>query len=1171
MERKKTIVLILLLITGIAAAEYLIMTTVEMSGLSGTAEKVVDSLSLVVLLSLVFYLLYKSQRALLEEKRSIEKILSCMGDNISIQDRNMNILYQNAAMVNVLGSHVGERCYKAYEDNDAICEGCPVAESFKDGKVHKTERHVQAHGRDSYIEMTSSPLLDLSGNIASVIEVVRDITSRKKAESAVIEKNQWLAMLNRIDKAMVSTLELEKIFGILVENLARALKMESGVIFLYDEPNKAVNVVESYNFAFSEGQACFPLDTLPLVSEVIKNNKPVILNDVGKDTEAYRKLRAKSMLLIPLGVNGSVRGVICLHNELDRHVFSDSEVEFAMQVADQAMIAIINAKLVKSLTENDSKLLSKNRELQALNEVAEIIASNNDVKTMLQTVLEKTLSIPFLEVQKKGVIFLRDDKDGSEFYMAAQVGLSPYLLQKEARIKMGQCLCGKAAESGEIILSNDCFDDPRHTTNYLDMQGHGHVVLPIKEKGGVIGVMTYYLDPETVLSDTEIHLLTSVSNQLATGILNHRFLEKIATGKREWELTFDAMEEMITIHRPDHTIVRANKAASKYFKKGIDEIVGHKCYEIFHDSDRPIPFCPAEDLLSGLEKPSSSEMFFNGRYFETTLYPVPLNEYINSFIHIVKDITERKRVEQALRESEEKFRNLVEQSGVGVYIVQGGFFKYVNPRFAEIFGYEPGEITGSLFIKDLVYPEDWPRVQENIRKRESGEVPTIHYLFRGITKNRKVIHLEIHGSNVVYSGKLAGMGTLIDITETILARDELVKKTQEAVILRQAREHIEEVNRLKSEFLANMSHELRTPLNAVIGLSQVLLERIYGPLSDKQEEYLKGINQSGQHLIDLINEILDLSKIEAGKEQLELSEFSIESLLKNSFIMIKEKATRRRIALVQEIGPEVENYFGDERRIKQIIYNLLSNAVKFTEAGGSVGLSASRDETALTITVWDTGIGIPEDKKHLIFQPFQLVDNSLSRLHEGTGLGLVLTKKLVEMHRGNITFESKEGQGTKFTIVLPLTGRITGLAADGCKAPPEAGIPADYIQGKKILIVEDNRLNMLLASDYLTSRGAIVVEAFDGLSALAKASAENPDIILMDIQMPGLDGFEVMKRLKKDPATGKIPVIAMTALAMKGDQQKCLDCGFDDYISKPVNLGEMVEKISLRLMERQSK
>ncbi len=739
----------------------------------------------------------------------------------------------------------------------------------------------------------------------SVANVIAEAVDHRKYESAIVEKNQWLAMLNQIDKAMVSTLDLEKIFGMLVENLVRALKMESGVIFLCDDFNKSVNVVKSYNFTFTEGQACYPVASLPLVSEIVKNNKMVILSEVGKDTEAYKMLGAKSILLVPLSVRDSVQGVICLHNEIDQHIFSDSEVEFAMQVADQAMIAIINAKLVKSLTENDTKLVSMNRELLALNEIAGIIASSHDVKIMLRMVMEKTLSLLFLAVQKKGVIFLRDDNDPNKFHMAAQIGLAPYLVEKEAEITSGHCLCGKVAESGEILLSDGCFSDPCHTTNYPGMQDHGHVVLPIKSNDSILGVMTYYLEPGTVLSDAQIHLLTSVSNQLATGILNQQFLEKIAAGKKEWELTFDAMEELITIHRPDHTILRANKAVSRYFGREINDIVGRKCYEIFHDADGLVPLCPAEDLLKGLDKPVTREMFVNEKYLEVTLYPVYMDWHLNSFIHVVKDITERKRVEQALRESEEKFRNLVERSGIGVYIIQDGSFKYVNPRFAEIFGYTPEEIMGTITIENLVYPDDRSLVLDNIRRRESGEVATLHYFFRGITKKGELIHVEIHGANVTYLGKLAGMGTLIDITETILARDELVRKTQEAVILRQAREQLEEVNRLKSEFLANMSHELRTPLNAVIGLSQVLLEKIYGSLADKQEEYLKGINQSGRHLIDLINEILDLSKIEAGKEQLEPSEFSIASLLKNSFIVIREKAAKRNIELILEIGPEV--------------------------------------------------------------------------------------------------------------------------------------------------------------------------------------------------------------------------------------------------------------------------
>jgi PAS domain S-box-containing protein len=1436
----------------------------------------------------------QAEKVLIEEKNKAAEILDCIGDGISIQDRDMNIVYQNSTQKKMIGQHIGEHCYSAYEGNENICEGCQVNESFIDGKVNTKERRVNVDGRDIHVEITASPLRNLDGEISSVVEVVRDITSRKKTEEAIkihalqqagvaelgqlalverelsvlferavaivaecleveyskilellpdasglllksgvgwkdgyvgqavvgfgadsqagftllscepvvvedlrtekrfsgpeilvehgvvsgisvlisgedrpfgvlgahsrrrrafsrddinfvqsvanviaaaaekrkyeitiVQRNEWLAMLNQIDKAMVSTFDLEEIFGILVENLVKALKMESGIVFLYDDFNKAVSIVKNYNFEIADGNACFPLESLPLISEVIKCDKPIILDDVNKETVAYRMTGAKSIMLVPLSVQGMVQGVICLHSKNSRHIFSDAEIEFAKQASDQAMIAIVNAKLVKSLTDNDTKLFSRNRELLALNEVASIIASNQDIGVMLRMVLEMTLFLPFLDVMK-GAIFLRDEKDPAKFNMAAHVGLTPC-----DRITSGECLCGMSAQTGEIVYSSDCYDDPRHTVSYPDIKRHGRVILPIKNKNGVLGVMSYYLEPGTVLPEAEIHLLTSISNQLATGISNHRLLEKITAAKKEWESTFDAMEEMVSIHGTDYTILRANKAVSRYLGREIDKIPGLKCYEVFHGTKEPVPLCPAKELLDG-KFPVSREIFFSGKYFEINLYPVFADGQVSSFIHVTKDITRRKKDEKikaeqarhamlaaevgrvltkadgllamlqkctdamvrhfgaafariwtlndaenvlelqassgmytdidgpysrvpvgkfkiglvaqermphlsnevigdpkvgdqewakregmvafaghplivgerlvgvmamfakerisestmsafasladviavgierersadALKESEEQFRNLVEQSLVGVYIIQDEIFRYVNPRFADIFGYTPEETMDIKTPRELVYPEDWPLVRENILKGESGEAR--HYSFRGLTKKGKIVHVEVHASQIIYLGKIARMGTLIDITETVIARDELVKKTQEAVILKQARMQSEEVNRLKSEFLANMSHELRTPLNAVIGLSQVLLEKTYGPLVVKQEDYLRGINQSGQHLIGLINEILDLSKIEAGKEQIELSDFSLMGLLNNSFIMIKEKALKNNIELVREIDSGVGMYRADERRIKQIIYNLLSNAVKFTNPGGKVGLKASRQDDGVTITVWDTGIGIPENKKHLLFQPFQLIDSSLSRRHEGTGLGLVLTKKLVELHHGRITVESTEGKGASFTVVLPLSGEIAGRKQDDYKTVSEPLCPAGLIAGKKILVVEDNRLNMLLAVDYLKVRGAAAFEAFDGISALEKAYAENPDLILMDIQMPDMDGFEVLQKLRMDPGTSGIPVIAMTALAMKDDREKCLRGGFDDYISKPVNLGEMIDKVHALLMK----
>jgi PAS domain S-box-containing protein len=554
---------------------------------------------------------------------------------------------------------------------------------------------------------------------------------------------------------------------------------------------------------------------------------------------------------------------------------------------------------------------------------------------------------------------------------------------------------------------------------------------------------------------------------------------------------------------------------------------------------------------------------------ETVSYLQPYIVACANIIEAHRNMQLRKRAESALRDSEEKFRNLVEQSLVGVYIIQDNLFKYVNPRFAEIFGYAPEEIINVKSPRDLVLSDDWPRVGENLARRESGKTDTLDNSFRGVTRQGKVVHVEIHGSSTVYEGRAAALGVLMDVTERLLAQEEIIKSTQQMAMLRQAGAQLEEVNRLKSEFLASMSHELRTPLNAVIGLSQVLVDGTYGPLTDKQSEYLTGISESGKHLLSLINDILDLSKIEAGKERLEYSVFNMADMLRKSFMMVREKALKHRIELEQEIDTGIGGFYADERRVKQIIFNLLSNAVKFTEPGGRVGLKAAQDEKALTVTVWDTGIGIPDDKKHLLFKPFQMVDSSLSRGRGGTGLGLVLTRKLTEMHGGTISFESKTGEGTSFKVTLPVKkpGRPD---SGGLEAAPKETWPEGPGSGagKKVMVVEDNHLNMLLVADYLKNSGFEVIEATNGEIAIEKTSREMPDIILMDIQMPGIDGFEALTRLKENPATSGIPVIAMTALAMKGDEQRCMEAGFNDYLSKPVDLKAMLLKIRAHMNNR---
>jgi CheY-like chemotaxis protein/nitrogen-specific signal transduction histidine kinase len=379
--------------------------------------------------------------------------------------------------------------------------------------------------------------------------------------------------------------------------------------------------------------------------------------------------------------------------------------------------------------------------------------------------------------------------------------------------------------------------------------------------------------------------------------------------------------------------------------------------------------------------------------------------------------------------------------------------------------------------------------------------------------------------------------------------------------------------RLKDEFLANMSHELRTPLNAILGMSQVLRNEVYGSLNGDQLDALEHIEEGGSHLLDLINDILDLSKIEAGKLELNIGPALVNVVCQASLLFIKQEAQKKRIKVISEGDDSVDTIQADQRRLKQILVNLLSNAVKFTPDGGRVGLKVKYDQAQEVVhfTVWDTGIGISEeDMKHL-FDPFVQIDSKLSRQHEGTGLGLSLVARLAELHGGGLFVESKEGQGSRFTVSLPwsMTDSSAQIVNDD---PPsvehESVSPAtNGQQSAHILFAEDNEVNIITVRDFLQAKGYRVTVARNGVEALERAKEERPNMILMDIQMPEMDGLEATRHLRTDDKLNTVPVVALTALAMPGDRERCLAAGANEYLSKPVNLKRLVEVIEIQLQQ----
>lgn len=388
--------------------------------------------------------------------------------------------------------------------------------------------------------------------------------------------------------------------------------------------------------------------------------------------------------------------------------------------------------------------------------------------------------------------------------------------------------------------------------------------------------------------------------------------------------------------------------------------------------------------------------------------------------------------------------------------------------------------------------------------------------------------------------------------------------------LKVANDRLEQSNKMKSYFLANMSHELRTPLNSIIGFAEILSDNLFGDLNEKQTKYVQNIHTSGRHLLELINDILDLSKVEAGKMELFLEPIDIGRALSDVEIMISPLGAKKNLQLTIAKVNDMPVINGDLGKFKQIMYNLLSNAVKFTPNDGSVTVECLSRDNSIQISVRDTGIGISEDDQAVIFQEFKQVDMSLSREHEGTGLGLALTKRLVEMHGGKIWVKSELGKGSEFIFMLPVEPQVevdlselplTAEKIDYSPQEPELPQPsrAQYEQVKNVvLIVEDDVKASELIGIYIKNAGYQVEYAYDGEEALTKAKELMPLAITLDVMLPERDGWQVLQSLKADEDTRNIPVIM---ISMVDNKELGLSLGAVDYLTKPIDKNRLLSTL----------
>ncbi len=493
------------------------------------------------------------------------------------------------------------------------------------------------------------------------------------------------------------------------------------------------------------------------------------------------------------------------------------------------------------------------------------------------------------------------------------------------------------------------------------------------------------------------------------------------------------------------------------------------------------------------------------------------------------------------------------------------------------------ELWGLLNVTESQYPRDWQ--PEEVQWLESLSVQlaialqqaTTHQKLYELNQNleRRVEERTMELQALALQQLSLSEQLQTELTERQRAETQLQETNTQLALSNEA---IIRATRLKDEFLANMSHELRTPLNAILGMTEGLQEEVFGLVNERQIKALKIVERSSNHLLELINDILDVAKIESGQIELHYSSISIGYLCQSSLAFIKQQALKKNIQLDFKLPPHLPDVLVDERRIRQVLINLLNNAVKFTSEGGRITLEVTQvvsnpGEYYLQIAVIDTGIGISPENIQKLFQPFIQIDSALNRHYTGTGLGLILVKRIVELHSGIVGLTSEFGVGSCFTIQLPYTPNVSCLPtimADDqntmiCEWKSLATSNQAPKKAPRILLAEDNDVNISTLSSYLEAKGYEILVAKNGQEAVNLAQTKQPNLILMDIQMPGMDGLEAIKQIRLDPSLVDIPIIALTALAMKGDRHRCLEAGANDYLTKPIKLKQLTTIIQEKL------
>ena len=821
-----------------------------------------------------------------------------------------------------------------------------------------------------------------------------------------------------------------------------------------------------------------------------------------------------------------------------------------------------------------------NEEQQATNE--ELLASNEELQSTneeMQSVNEELYTVN-AEYQRKIDELVQLNEDIDNLLRSTNIGV--VFLDRDLNIR-------KFTPAAAAVVNLQVGDIDRPISNFTNRLVNTDLNALVQE----VIAHESLIEREVFNADTNESLLLraypyiKADGELEGVTLTFLEVTELKQVQLELEETNAVLETVyatspvgFALHDENLRFVRLNQTLAEIDQLSIDDHIGRTMAEILPseigeqamslhrqvlETGNPILDYEFEGAL-----PTNPDAY---RYWSASYFPVELETGRRWVAAVVNEITAIKEVQTELQDSR-NFAHRVSESNPGIiyiYDIPSKSATYLNSSVSKILGYTPQEVRamGEHIIETLVHPGDVSQVFQYYQQfiRNQTDVLETELRIKHKDKSWRWLALRSVTFDISEAGEIQQvLGLATDITERKTTERRLTKQKQtleDAIATAQA---ADSANQAKSEFLANMSHEIRTPMNLILGTSQ-LLERT--GLNEKQKSLLEVLQRNGQTLLTLINDVLDLSKLEAQELRLDYKPFNLTSLLETTFANFAPSAEEKGLSMTIELDGTLPTIVvGDSFRLQQILHNLLGNAVKFT-AEGSIHLRSQRiqvtkDNVIVRFSITDTGIGIHADAQENLFEPFIQADNSSTRQYGGTGLGLTICRRIVELMRGQIGVESDPNEGSIFWFVIPLekAGDSSEDIVEAQSAQPLAGDDSDSNQ-VRILVAEDNVDNRDLLVMLLEDIGySNVITVENGKEALNRINAESFDLVLMDCQMPIVDGYEATRTLRQQSSkNSNIPVIAITANAMKGDRDKCLAAGMSDYITKPFASEDLERKL----------